>query len=235
MARHADVVAPGRSITSLAVPGSWVDETYPAGRVGSAYFKGSGTSQATAVVSGAVALLLSEYPGLSPDQVKAVLTHSGVIINGTGRVGDVYDKGLLQLQLAKVPGPLAGMVKGKVVPQRSSSSPLLHQDDLSLEAARGSYHVSYVDANGVTHVLAGEVDVTGAAFDSHVWRSELWDSHLWRDEAWDGVAWLDGTWDGHVWRSRGWSAGDWQGSAWQGHIWRDDGLAIDRLIRGRKG
>ena len=36
-------------------------------------FRGSGTSQAAAVVSGAAALLLQAYPNLTPDQVKAAL------------------------------------------------------------------------------------------------------------------------------------------------------------------
>ena len=79
-ARHPDLVAPGRSIVSLRNPGSYIDEHHPEGLVaGDAthrFFRGTGTSQATAVVSGAVALLLEQRPELSPDQVKALLTTS---------------------------------------------------------------------------------------------------------------------------------------------------------------
>ena len=44
-----DLVAPGRSVISLRAPGSAIDAAYPGSRVGSAYFKGSGTSFSTAV------------------------------------------------------------------------------------------------------------------------------------------------------------------------------------------
>ena len=57
-------------------PGSAIDAAYPGSRVGSAYFKGSGTSFSTAVTSGAAALLLEREPGLTPDQVKARLLGS---------------------------------------------------------------------------------------------------------------------------------------------------------------
>jgi len=75
--RHADLVAPGRSIVSLRDPGSYIDSHHPEGLVaGDAehrFFRGTGTSQSTAVVSGAVALLLEQRPDLTPDQVKALL------------------------------------------------------------------------------------------------------------------------------------------------------------------
>ena len=71
--RRVDVVAPGRSIASLREPGSYLDAVHPAARYGDRLFKGSGSSQAAAVVSGAVALLLDQRPGLTPDQVKALL------------------------------------------------------------------------------------------------------------------------------------------------------------------
>src|SRR3989440_3448993 len=74
--RRPDLVAPGKSIVSLRDPGSYVDENNPTARVGDDLFKGSGTSQAAAVVSGAVSLLLQARPNLTPDEVKAALTRS---------------------------------------------------------------------------------------------------------------------------------------------------------------
>ena len=75
--RRPDVVAPGRSVVSLRVPGSYADVTSPEGRVegdlSERFFRGSGTSQATAFVAGQVALLLQERPELTPDQVKTLL------------------------------------------------------------------------------------------------------------------------------------------------------------------
>jgi serine protease AprX len=61
-ARPPDVVAPGTAVVSLRVPGSTLDEKFPAARIGEGFFRGSGTLQATAVVSGLVALLLQARP-----------------------------------------------------------------------------------------------------------------------------------------------------------------------------
>src|SRR5205085_152935 len=56
--RNPDVVAPGQSIVSLRDTNSSIDMNYPDARVGTRFFRGSGTSAATAVVSGSAALLL---------------------------------------------------------------------------------------------------------------------------------------------------------------------------------
>jgi serine protease AprX len=57
------------------VPGSFIDQTYGAlGAVSGGYMRGSGTSQATAVVSGAAALILQKHPTWTNNQVKALLT-----------------------------------------------------------------------------------------------------------------------------------------------------------------
>ena len=64
---------------SLRDPGSFVDEANPGARVGyGRFFRGSGSSQAAAIVSGAVATLLSQRPQLSPDEIKALLMRSAV-------------------------------------------------------------------------------------------------------------------------------------------------------------
>src|SRR5580692_1185300 len=68
-----DLVTSGRSVVSLAAPGSTLVSTYPSAQIGAANFTGSGTSFSTAITSGAVALILADNPGLTPDQVKARL------------------------------------------------------------------------------------------------------------------------------------------------------------------
>jgi thermitase len=60
--RSVDVAAPGESILS----------TIPGGRHG----RMTGTSQATAFVSGIAALLLSKSPSLSPAQVKELIVRN---------------------------------------------------------------------------------------------------------------------------------------------------------------
>jgi serine protease AprX len=73
-----DLVAPGNAQVSLRVAGSTLDTLYPQYEVTptsgtSKYFVLSGTSMATPIVSGAVALMLQQNSALTPDQVKARL------------------------------------------------------------------------------------------------------------------------------------------------------------------
>lgn len=62
----------GKKKVDLAAPGEGIYSTLPGGRFGSM----TGTSQATAFVSGVAALLLSRDPSLTPQQVKAILMKS---------------------------------------------------------------------------------------------------------------------------------------------------------------
>ena len=56
------------------MPNSYIDAIHPQAVLGERYFRGSGTSQSAAIVSGAAALILQKYPGATPDQVKRLLT-----------------------------------------------------------------------------------------------------------------------------------------------------------------
>ena len=81
--RNPDFVAPGAHIQGLRVPNSFVDANFSSARLGTRYFRGSGTSQSAAITSGAVALMLQKDPTLDPDKVKILLRNSVVSIPGS--------------------------------------------------------------------------------------------------------------------------------------------------------
>ncbi len=62
----------GRKKVDVAAPGEGIFSTLPSGRYGSM----TGTSQATAFVSGVAALLLAKNPSLTPQQLKSIITAS---------------------------------------------------------------------------------------------------------------------------------------------------------------
>lgn len=81
-----DIVAPGNQVISLYCPGGTLESEYPnnviapsqytinpASNAPIQYFSLSGTSMATPVVSGAVALMLQANPSLMPDTIKGRL------------------------------------------------------------------------------------------------------------------------------------------------------------------
>jgi serine protease AprX len=211
--RNPDLVAPGKSVVSLRAPGSHIDLTHPSGRVGySRFFRGSGTSQAAAVVSGAVALLIHQRPGITPDQVKALLKASATPIPGA----DLRAQG-------------SGMLNMKVA--RDKRTPIASQLHAlatglgSLEAARGSLHL--VAENGTE--LRGEMDIFGQPWNPLVWASDslteiswaggTWNGNAWTGNAWEANAWEANAWEANAWYGNAWEANAWEGNAWSGNAW----------------
>jgi serine protease AprX len=216
-ARRPDLVAPGKSVVSLRTPGSYADTTHPEGLVtgdeSHRFFRGSGTSQATAVVSGAVALLLQQRPSLTPDQVKALLKMSADKLTADLSAGQ--GAGVVDIDGAlATPTPAVTTARQTWTTSTGSGS---------LESARGESHV--VDpANGA--VLAGEVDALGTA----------WNAQAWSHASATGAAWSGGTWNGRNWSGNGWTQTSWAGPAWAATAWTGRSWSgLDWLARSWSG
>ncbi len=97
-----------RISSGLRDPGSYIDVNHPEGYLSDSYFRGSGTSESAALVSGAAALVLQKYPNATPDQVKQLLMASATTINAKSQAqGD----GELNLTAA-LGGAAAGRARG---------------------------------------------------------------------------------------------------------------------------
>jgi serine protease AprX len=203
--RHPDIVAPGKSIISLRDPGSFVDEANPAARVGfTRFFRGSGSSQSAAIVSGAVATLLSQRPELTPDQVKALLMQTAVPLPNADPVAQ--GAGLINLKEAREAKTetIAGAVQ--TWPRSSGLG--------SLELARGSVAVEDDQI-----LLQGEQTIFGDAWDPTVWTASSWDGTSWSGGQWTGRTWSGDCWCGASWAGRTWSGRTWSGASWSGRTW----------------
>ncbi|SDN47685.1 serine protease AprX [Geodermatophilus sp. DSM 45219] len=223
--RRPDVLAPGKSVVSLRVPGSWADVGHPEGLVPGdptqRLFRGTGTSQSAAVVSGAAALLLQRNPRLTPDQVKGLLAASA-------------DR--LMRDASPVQGAGVLDVKGAVELLEKGSVPGYTQTHArstgtgSLDASRGGSHI----ADPLTGaLLTGEQDVFGAAWDARSWAAASTTGTAWQGGVWRGSTWAGGGWVGGAWAPVAWTTPSWTGIAWSDRTWTQMRFESDGWERAR--
>jgi serine protease AprX len=185
--------------------------------VTSTLFRGSGTSQATAVVSGAAALILQQRPNITPDQLKKLLAQSATKLANFS----ASQQGAGELSLATA----LNAATPASAPQNATPS----TGTGSLDASRGS---TDLQKDGVT--LSGEVDIFGMPFDSAAmasaeamrsswsggtWNKSSWSGSSWSGSSWSSTAWTKSSWSGSSWSSTLWSKSSWSKSSWSGDTW----------------
>jgi serine protease AprX len=237
--RSPDLVAPGVRIVAPAVPGSTLATRYRDALVGGGkYLRGSGTSQAAAVESGAAALIWQKWPNLSPLQIREMLVDDTIRL---GRTTRAYEgRGEVRL------GPEAWIERPASSAAAAAAILGLDPSDVAtgtgtLQGARGSQAVSI---DGVT--LRGEKDIfgrpwnspalaalalsrtawNGGVFNGSTWigsgfgadtttvAGETWSGRTWAGVTWTGSAWSGRTWAGRTWAGRTWAGGTWTGGRW---------------------
>ncbi len=210
--RNPDLVAPGAHVASLQPHGTFASKLGGSrARLDNGQFLGSGTSQAAAVVSGAAALLLSDRPDLSPDQVKALLTSTADRLASGKRRSQGH--GMIDVAAA-ADAPATDAQQGFARANGTGS----------LDASRGSRPVYLGDSR-----LSGEIDIfgrpwAGPATDFSQWSSEAlastnWGAVAWGTTNWAAVAWGTTNWGSTNWSSSNWGSTNWSSSNWAGSNW----------------
>jgi serine protease AprX len=176
--RNPDLAAPGTHVVSLRDPDSFIDDTFgAAATVDGRFFLGSGTSQAAAIVSGAAALLLSQRPTLTPDQVKALLVDNTHWMNGPQDLIGSGELNLAAVLNAPTPDPNA-------VAQ-------------TWQTSTGG------DSNGLLWPYGASW--SGASWSGASWSGASWSGASWSGASWSGASWSGASWSGSSWSDADWS------------------------------
>lgn len=175
-----EVVAPGGHVWSLMSTQARIAQEHPTYQNDGDYFTMSGTSQAAAVVSGAVALLLQAEPGLTPDQVKCkLMTSARSAVDSSGQNAySVFQQG-------------AGLINAY---------------DARYETRRDCANRGMdiqKDLDGTEHYRGPAQQSSDGAYYLSTDPNESWDQgyawdqgYLWRKSAEDGETWSEG----YLWR-----------------------------------
>ena len=237
-----DLVAPGVSLVSLRAPGSTIDAFNPDARLGLSYFKGSGTSQAAAVVSGVAARMVDANASLTPDQVKgSLIAAANGALDGPGA-----GAGLLDAAGAISRGDPDKSGKGGGAPIPRANRGLTFSTGLgSIAASRGSETVvADLDGDGVPEPVTGEIDALGLPWDAAAYAASPWTLATfaatpwaarasertaavsipaavpapllaWEARHWGASDWVAAGWDPDAWAARHWGARHWGSVSWR--------------------
>jgi serine protease AprX len=191
-----DIYAPGVDIISVLSKDSDWDALYPERVVSDGqYFRISGTSMATPMVSGAVALLLQAEPNLTPDQVKYRIMNTFHWAN-VSPVLDVYNM---------LTTPTTESANQDVIP---------HQ--LLAKMALIAYWAS---VEGEENIDWENVDWDAVNWDAVNWNAVNWNAVNWNAVNWNAVNWNAVNWNAVNWNAVNWNAVNWNAVNWNAVNW----------------
>jgi serine protease AprX len=187
-----DVVAPGNRVISMRTPGSYIDLNFPENLIPVAtyapsapagtqpgYLMLSGTSTSAPVAAGAVALMLSADPRLSPDDIKVRLMRTADPLPGAS----VYQEGA---GVIDVDGALADRSKARGYA-------------LSADLGNGTTILS----DDVYSAWDKQ------AWTKYGWTKFRWTKFRWTKFRWTGVAWTKFRWTKFRWTDVAWTKFRW--------------------------
>ena len=225
-AAKPDLVAPGVGIYSLSSPGStmyarWQQYLLPGSGMAPylPYLSLSGTSQASPVVAGTVALMLQANPSLTPNAVKAILQFTAEMYNGHSYLaqgaGFLNARGAVDLALALNTAPdLRPPSPVEWSRQIIWGNAQVYAGDLISTAAAWSTDVTWgaaTDSASYPIVWGSEATINvvwgnmcgGANCQGTLWATSDDDIVVWGNSDGDIVVWGNSDYDIVVWGNSG--------------------------------
>jgi hypothetical protein len=165
------------------------------------YMQLSGTSFAAPVVSAAAAMLITQHPTWTPDQVKGALMVTATPEVNAGKALGVGDVNIARARLynGTPPNPNAGV------------------DQYIKTAADGTK--TFDSATWQQAALSNK------AWNAAAWSDAAWSDAAWASAAWASAAWADAAWASAAWASAAWSDAAWSDAAWSDAAWADSASA----------
>ncbi len=191
-----DVAAPGVRVVSTEASGSYLATTYAdrhvGGSGGGGYMEMSGSSMATAVVSGAVALLIDQRPNASPANVKQLLQLASSFVSGAG----IFDVGVgstnvLAAVVLNQPGKRNASLEGLIAGELVTPSGLLVATEKSGKQAIIKANLASIRMTASSIVWTNSIVWSGSIewTNSIVWSASENDSIIWTGADGCSIVW----------------------------------------------
>ncbi|HET7530779.1 MAG TPA: S8 family serine peptidase [Mycobacteriales bacterium] len=188
-----DVVAPGVHVLGVMPAGSYIYRSHPEGRQSDGLFRGSGTSEATAIASGVVAAYVSKHLDAAPKQVKAAVRDAARDLHKSGS-----GQGLVQMVGSD----------GATAPESDAGESRFDAKSWNDNAWQQGDWVDWLASSW-----------SGPAWDASSWSASSWSASSWSASSWSASSWSASSWSASSWSASSWSASSWSASSWSAYQW----------------
>jgi serine protease AprX len=175
-----DVVASGVKVLGLLPPASVLANAPGTTHLDNGLFRGTGTSQATAVASGLAALVLQAHPEATPTQVKASIRCAATSLHGK-RDG----AGLVHATTQLCSGP----------------------DGQALDGSGDATGEATFDASSWGASSWGASSWGASSWGASSWGASSWGASSWGASSWAASSWAASSWAASSWASDSWDDG----------------------------
>ncbi|MDQ1688428.1 MAG: serine protease AprX [Frankiaceae bacterium] len=218
--RKPDLVASGVGLLGILPANSTIARANPASKQRDGLWRGSGTSESTAIATGVAAEFLSSHPDATLNQVKPSLRSAADPIGQSRRSG----QGLLNVADAAVASTPSTTGEGSLDAAAFADNAWRHGDwrDLLDSAWSDTAQASSWSASSWSSQAWQSSSWTASSWSASSWSASSWSGSSWSGSSWSASSWSGSSWSGSSWSGSSWSAGSWSAGSWSAAEWGDD-------------